>query len=141
MIAYKYQIPYIILCNFDHTGFDLIYLIYGDLIMSNWWNNTWHSASSAFNQTNHDAVSVGSTILNAITGASGARNAASAISEARAGGTFAAAELDGGAAAVARVGIGIATPEIATPVAVGAGLAYGADFIDHFGQNMGWWKN
>ncbi|EJY57126.1 tRNA delta(2)-isopentenylpyrophosphate transferase [Alicyclobacillus hesperidum URH17-3-68] len=37
--------------------------------------------------------------------------------------------------------IGAAAPEIAGAAIGGAAVGYVADFVDHFGQNMGWWKN
>ncbi|GLG00222.1 hypothetical protein Alches_02610 [Alicyclobacillus hesperidum subsp. aegles] len=96
----------------------------------------WSSAVKAFHQTNHDAVSVASGIAAAVTGGG---KMASSINAARNAGVFDAVAIDGGAVAVGEVGVGVVSA--AAPAAAGAAVAYAGDFVDHFGQNMGWWGN
>lgn len=103
--------------------------------------SVWSIAGDAFHQTNHDAVSVASGIGGAFTAVS---RYAGAFRNVSVSGAFDAAALDGGAeATMAVVGgtIVAAAPEVATAVAIGGGLAYAADYIDHFGQDAGWWGN
>lgn len=101
----------------------------------------WSATVNAFNQTNHDSISVASGIAGAITGGT---RMASAFKTASASSVFDAAAIDGGTVAVGEVSAGVvasAAPAVVGAVAVGAGVAYAGDFVDHFGQNMGWWGN
>ncbi|PWI56836.1 hypothetical protein [Sulfoacidibacillus thermotolerans] len=101
----------------------------------------WSATVKAFNQTNRDSVSVASGIAAAVTGGG---KIASSINTANKAGVFDAAVIDGGTAAVGEVGAGVvayAAPAAAAAAVGAATLAYAGDFIDHFGQNMGWWGN
>ncbi|SHL08389.1 hypothetical protein [Alicyclobacillus tolerans] len=103
--------------------------------------NFWGDVTRAFRETNHDAVSVASGIGAALNGGG---KLYGSFKTASADGVFDAATIDGGASAVADVGAGVvaaAAPEAAIAAATGAVFGYGADFVDHLGQNLGWWGN